>query len=59
MNEGQPLGVKIGVVAKSLGVCEKTIRNWMRNHGLPGKKVGGALRFDLHEVGRWFNDWTN
>jgi excisionase family DNA binding protein len=50
--------VKVDVVAADLQVTDKTIRKWRQLHGLPFKKIGGALRFDLQEVREWFKNWS-
>lgn len=55
MTEEKP--VKVDVVAADFQVTEKTIRKWRKDYGLPSKKIGGVLLFDLHEVREWFKDW--
>ena len=54
---GHTLPVTVDVVAAELQVTDKTIRNWRKQFGLPFKKIGGALRFDLDEVREWFRNW--
>ncbi|HEV7301885.1 MAG TPA: helix-turn-helix domain-containing protein [Tepidisphaeraceae bacterium] len=50
--------VTVDVVAAELHVTDKTIRKWRRVYGLPFKKIGGVLLFDLHDVRRWFKEWN-
>lgn len=40
-------------VATHLGVCERTVREWIKHKGLPAKRAGRDYRFDLHEVDQW------
>ena len=49
--EGQSTAaVTVDVIAAELQVTVRTIQNWRKRFGLPFKKIGGALRFDLEEV---------
>jgi len=41
-------------IAAMLGVCEKTIRNWRNGLGLPFRKLGRLIRYDVDEVLAWF-----
>ena len=49
--------VTVDVVAAEMQVSPRTILNWRKRFGLPFKKIGGALRFDLAEVRDWFKSW--
>ena len=40
-------------VAESLGVCERTVRKWMQEEGLPFVRIGGALLFPVHLLRTW------
>ena len=52
------MSVTVDIIAAELQVSERTIRNWREKYGLPFKKIGGALRFDLEEVREWFKNWS-
>jgi len=41
-------------LAAQLGVTPRTIKTW-REHGLPGRRVGREVMFDLAEVERWID----
>jgi hypothetical protein len=41
-------------LAEHLGVPERRIRYW-REHGLPGRKVGKVLMYDVAEVAAWID----
>jgi excisionase family DNA binding protein len=49
--------VGVDVVAALFGVSERTILTWRKLHGLPFKKIGGVVRFDMAEVREWFKAW--
>lgn len=49
--------VTVDVIASELQVSSRTIQTWRKKFGLPFKKIGGALRFDLEEVREWFKNW--
>lgn len=42
-------------VAAYYKVTEQTVYNW-RQEGLPYKKLGRAVRFDLDEIEQWFDN---
>lgn len=42
-------------LAEMLQVAEITIHKW-RNKGLPFKKIGRAVRFNVEEVNQWINN---
>ena len=44
--------VTVGQLAKEFKVCERTVFRQIKA-GLPTRKVGRSLRFDLAEVRRW------
>ena len=46
---------KINEVAKYLKVTERTVQNW-QSEGMPYKKFGRIVRFDLKEVMRWLEE---
>ncbi len=50
--------MKLKELAKELGVCEKTIRNWMKA-GLPARYAPGSARvyFSIGEVKEWVRTW--
>jgi excisionase family DNA binding protein len=39
-----------GVVASYLGVCPRTVDNWMKSGAIPFMRVGRVILFNLHEV---------
>jgi predicted DNA-binding transcriptional regulator AlpA len=41
-------------LAAHLGVSTRTIKTW-RERGLPGRKIGREVMFDLSEVERWID----
>lgn len=41
-------------LAEHLGVSPRTVKTW-REHGLPGRRVGREVMFDLAEVERWID----
>lgn len=50
--------VTVEAVAKALQVSPRTIHTWRKRFGLPFKKIGGALRFDMPQVLDWFRNWS-
>lgn len=50
---GEPLLTK-AQLSQRLGVCERTVENWMRDRGLPTVRYGPRMvRFRLSEVEAW------
>lgn len=39
--------------AAHLGVCERTVREWIKHKALPAKRAGRDWRFDLEELDQW------
>jgi excisionase family DNA binding protein len=48
----QPRWAELEGVAEHLGVPVRRVRD-LRERGLPAKKIGRRLLFDLHEVDAW------
>jgi excisionase family DNA binding protein len=40
-------------VQKLLGACSKTVLAWIRDHGLPARKIGAEWRFRKSYVVQW------
>ena len=40
-------------LARYLGLCEPTVRDWVRLKKVPFYKLGKAVRFDLREIEKW------
>lgn len=49
----QECWVGIEEVAKYLDMKPDTIRNWVKNNGMPAKKIGRRWKFKLSEVDEW------
>ena len=43
---------KVTDIAKNYQVTTRTVYNWMKA-GMPYRKIGSVLRFDLTDVDRW------
>lgn len=42
--------VTVKVVARMFGISERTCRRWASKGILPTLKIGGARRFDVHDL---------
>jgi excisionase family DNA binding protein len=40
-------------VARHFGVSERTVLRWCENTGIPHRRIGGTVRFNLPEVDSW------
>jgi len=45
-------------VADYLKIAKSTVYLWMKEQGLPFRKIGRALRFKRSEVEQWFNEMS-
>ena len=45
--------VGMAQIAVHLGVNERTVREWIKQKDLPGKRVGRDWKFDVEEVDQW------
>ena len=43
-------------VAKYLKIAKSTVYLWMKEQGLPFRKIGRSLRFKKSEVKQWFEE---
>lgn len=43
-------------IAEYVGVSKDTIRNWIKNRGLPAHKVGRLWKFKKTEVDCWISN---
>jgi excisionase family DNA binding protein len=46
-------------LADRLGVCARTIANWVRQRNLPTTRIGKTLRFCWRHVQRWLDEQTS
>lgn len=51
--ETQEPWVCMSDIATYLGVTSETVRNWIKQRDLPGKKMGGRWKFRMSEVEEW------
>lgn len=51
--EAQEPWVCMSDVATHLGVTSETVRNWIKQRDLPGKKMGGRWKFRMSKVEEW------
>ena len=47
------LALRPAEAARALGVAERTLRDWMRNEGLPFVRVGGAVLVPTAQLRAW------
>jgi excisionase family DNA binding protein len=47
--------LNLAEAAAMLGVCERTVREWVKSKGLPASKVGRDYRFDADRVSAWID----
>lgn len=43
-------------VAKVLGVCERTVRKWMRDEGLPFMRLDGVVLIPSADLQQWMSE---
>ena len=48
--------VSMDYIASYVEVTPETIRNWIKNKGFPGSKIGGHWRFKLSDVNEWIEE---
>ncbi|MFC1808478.1 helix-turn-helix domain-containing protein [Candidatus Omnitrophota bacterium] len=48
--------ISVKELSECLGLSVKTIRSWVFKRNIPYHKLGGAVRFDLRELDKWFAD---
>jgi excisionase family DNA binding protein len=51
--------ITVKELAEQLGVSTITIHRWKKEKGLPFKKLGYAVRFDVDEVFEWMEETNN
>lgn len=51
--ETQEPWVCMSDIATHLGVTSETVRNWIKQRDLPGKKIGGRWKFRMSEIEEW------
>ena len=52
-NQPERLALRPAEAAKALGVCLRTLRNWMRDEGLPYLRVDGVVLIPRDGLGEW------
>lgn len=52
--EKEPRYVSKEKLAERLGISPRTVKTW-RAKGLPGRRVGRELMFEIEEVDRWID----
>ena len=51
--------IGLAEVAEYIGVSKDTIRNWIKNSGMPAHKVGRLWKFKKAEVDLWIVERKN
>lgn len=47
------LALRPAEAAKTLGICERTLRSWMQNEALPYLRLGGSVLIPVGELRAW------
>ena len=55
---GGRLALRPKEAAEALGVCEKTLRKWMRDAGLPYRRVDGVVLIARRALETWLEEGT-
>ena len=54
VSETQPVNATVDDVAKHFGVSTRTVRRWLKDAGIPHRRLGGKIiRFNIDEVNAW------
>lgn len=47
--------MSLAETAAMLGVCERTVREWVKKDGLPASRAGRDYRFEADKVNAWMD----